>query len=185
MSRRTEQRLSIANILSAHVLQHGLEQTSLRQLAKAAAVSDRMLLYYFEDKFDVMETVMQLIASTFTQALDEALPSDVTRSVAEVFEEIILLSNSPDVQPFMSIWIEAIAAASRGNEPYKTTAAQIASGFLGWIESRLPLTKDAPKHAAMVLAMIEGIAVLNACTDVSTQQQAIDSFLDILRTAQP
>ena len=49
-SRRTE----IVERLADHVLAHGLSASSLRPLAKAAGTSDRMLLYYFADKSEMM-----------------------------------------------------------------------------------------------------------------------------------
>lgn len=172
MSRRSEQRSSITQILCGYVLENGLSETSVRQLAKAAGVSDRMLLYYFEDKFDVLATVMQTIASTFTDFLNQALPNKGPQTLAQIFEEVATLNSAPDVQPFMSLWIETIASASRGAEPYKSAAMQIGAGFLNWIETRLPPGEDAPAKAAMVLTMIEGLAVMNACADETTQQNA-------------
>ena len=181
MSKRAAQRESITETLCGYVLRHGLSETSLRQLAKAAGVSDRMLLYYFEDKFDVLATVMQAIASTFTDVLNQTLPNDGARSMAEIFEEVTTLSTAPDLQPFMSLWIETIAAASRGTEPYKSAAIQIGGGFLTWIEARLPKSKDAPAKAATVLTMIEGLAVMEACADEPTQQYARETILRILK----
>ena len=184
MSRRTEQRQAITETLCAHLLANGLQQTSLRQLAKAAEVSDRMLLYYFEDKIDVMTCVMQAIAGAFTEFLNDAVPSRGHMTLAGVFEEVTQLSSAPDLQPFMSIWIEAIAAASRGTEPYKTAATDIASGFLDWIETRLPPTHDAPAKAAMLLTLIEGLAVMQACTSEEIQVTAGLSIFEILKNAE-
>jgi AcrR family transcriptional regulator len=45
MSTRDEQRDKVVERLAGHLLEHGLARTSLRQLAAAAGVSDRMLLY--------------------------------------------------------------------------------------------------------------------------------------------
>ena len=46
MTTREEQRQLVIERLSRHLLDVGLAQASLRQLAAAAGVSDRMLLYY-------------------------------------------------------------------------------------------------------------------------------------------
>ena len=184
MSKRLKQRAAITQVLCGHLLENGLQQTSLRQLAKAAGVSDRMLLYYFEDKADVLAEVMQAIASRFTQHLDMALPTGEVRSMAEVFEEVTLLSAQPDVQPFMNIWIETIAAAARGTEPYKSAAIEIASGFLTWIEARLAPGPEAPEKAAAVLTLIEGLAVMGACADEQVQASAA-AKIKLLIAAQP
>ncbi|MFN9375915.1 MAG: hypothetical protein ACK564_02585 [Novosphingobium sp.] len=44
MSIRDAQREAVIERLAGHLLAHGLARTSLRQLAQAAGVSDRMLL---------------------------------------------------------------------------------------------------------------------------------------------
>ncbi|MFY8208820.1 MAG: TetR/AcrR family transcriptional regulator, partial [Caulobacter sp.] len=49
MNVRDEQRARVIAVLADHLLATGLSQASLRQLAAAAGVSDRMLLYYFAD----------------------------------------------------------------------------------------------------------------------------------------
>ena len=54
MSPRDEQRERVIGALTGHLLRTGLSQSSLRQLAAAAEVSDRMLLYYFVDKAEVL-----------------------------------------------------------------------------------------------------------------------------------
>ena len=50
MNIRDTQRAAVTERLSSHILAHGLARSSLRELAAAAGVSDRMLLYYFDDK---------------------------------------------------------------------------------------------------------------------------------------
>lgn len=165
------------------MLEKGLGETSLRQLAKAANVSDRMLLYYFEDKADVMTCVMETIASTFTEYLNVRFPHNAPRSMAEVFVDITELSRSPDIQPFMSVWLETIAEATRGQEPFRSAATQIGAGFLAWIEAHLPESKDRSAKAALVLTMIEGAAVMNACADERTQESANRLIVSTLKKA--
>ena len=62
MGIRDEQRERVVERLSGHLLATGLAQVSLRQLATAAGVSDRMLLYYFDDKAEVLSASLQRIA---------------------------------------------------------------------------------------------------------------------------
>lgn len=56
-------RAEIIERLTDHVLAHGLSASSLRPLAKAAGTSDRMLLYYFKDKAEIISAVLQLISA--------------------------------------------------------------------------------------------------------------------------
>jgi len=54
MAVRAVQRQVVTERLAGHLLASGLSRTSVRQLAAAAQVSDRMLLYYFRDKAEAL-----------------------------------------------------------------------------------------------------------------------------------
>ncbi|MCA3750444.1 MAG: TetR family transcriptional regulator, partial [Phenylobacterium sp.] len=54
MTVRAAQRQVVTERLAGHLLASGLSRTSVRQLAAAAQVSDRMLLYYFRDKAEAL-----------------------------------------------------------------------------------------------------------------------------------
>jgi AcrR family transcriptional regulator len=54
MTVRAVQRQVVTERLAGHLLATGLARTSVRQMAAAAGVSDRMLLYYFKDKAEVI-----------------------------------------------------------------------------------------------------------------------------------
>src|SRR3954447_26012850 len=60
MPRVTGRRESVANAATDYVLEHGLIGLSLRPLAAALGTSDRMLLYHFEGKDDLVATVLRL-----------------------------------------------------------------------------------------------------------------------------
>ncbi|NCU12087.1 MAG: TetR/AcrR family transcriptional regulator, partial [Sphingomonadaceae bacterium] len=74
MSVRDEQREAVVERLAAHLLETGLSRTSLRQLAAAAGVSDRMLLYYFADKAEVLSAVLARVAGELAMRLTKAIP---------------------------------------------------------------------------------------------------------------
>ena len=55
MSRET-----LLPLLAAYVLENGLADVSLRPLAKAAGTSDRMLLYHFGSKEELVAALLEL-----------------------------------------------------------------------------------------------------------------------------
>ena len=73
---RDEQRTKAIHQLAAHLLKTGLAETSLRQLAAAANVSDRMLLYYFENKTDALASALEYIAGDLTHLLQDIVPPE-------------------------------------------------------------------------------------------------------------
>ena len=173
MAPKEEGRALALERLSDHVLATGLSQLSLRQLASAAGISDRMLLYYFHDKTDVIVEVLQRIGAELTGELEAAIPPSPKLSTQALIAATAAMVRSPDVQPFMRLRIEVIAAAARDQAPYAAIAEQIGAGFLAWIEMRLADDEpDKPATAAMILAMIDGLALLDVCSDAAAADRA-------------
>lgn len=165
MMSRDDQRGRVMLHVSAHVLDNGLSATSLRQLAAAAGVSDRMLLYYFKDKADILTTVLAHIATEMSDLLATAVPESIALAPPELIASLMAATQADRFRPYMRLWIEITAAASRGDQPYAAIAGQIALGFANWIEVRLAgePTMSRRATATMILAMIDGLAVLDMC----------------------
>ena len=87
MVSREEQRARVEAALAVHLLDHGLAQTSLRELARAAAVSDRMLLYYFTDKAEVLGCAAQRIAADLAGHIGARVRRELRGDRLEVLEE--------------------------------------------------------------------------------------------------
>lgn len=162
MSIKDAQREAVAERLAGHLLKHGLALTSLRQLAAAAGVSDRMLLYYFGDKAEVLLHSLTGITDGFVSALDAAIPA--TRIATEaLLSQTLELIRSPAVQPSMRLWLEIMAAAARNEEPFPRLAAGILDRFLDWLDQRLEIADATERNAAAahILATIDGIALFD------------------------
>lgn len=158
-----EKRAALAEKLADYLLAEGLEAASLRPLAEAAGTSDRMLLYYFRDKADVMAAAIECIAGRLVAVLEEkrspaaVLPGDLRPRLLEA-----VLSDA--LWPYMRLWIEIAAQAGRGDPFFRETGQAIGEGFLAWIEVQLdcPDTERRAAEAAHLLALIEGVLVLKA-----------------------
>jgi AcrR family transcriptional regulator len=178
MVSKNEQRGRVVERLSASLLETGLSETSLRQLAAAARVSDRMLLYYFKDKTDILSTVLAAIAAEMSDRLAIAIPENASLTPFQLITEAVVVTQSASMRPYMRLWIEIVAAASRGVQPYVSISPQIALSFMEWIETRLVGEDADPKHAtaAMILAMIDGIALLDVCAGSEQSQLAVQAI---------
>lgn len=160
MKIRDSQRALVIERLAGHLLANGLSQTSLRQLAAAAGISDRMLLYYFTDKAEVLACVIGQIVDGFSTALNAALPARPT-AAASLLAETSRLVGSPDLQPAMRLWLQIVAAAAREEPPFPQLVSGILQRFLAWIDARLDLPPgpDRTGAAALILAVIDGVAL--------------------------
>ena len=75
MVSRDEGRRLVQAALALHLLNTGLSRTSLRQLAGAAGISDRMLLYYYADKAEALAAAMAAVAAGIAEQLAAAVPT--------------------------------------------------------------------------------------------------------------
>jgi len=175
---RDEQRDRVVEALAAHLLQTGLAQASLRQLAAAAGVSDRMLLYYFRDKGEVLALAMGKLAGDMALRLATAMPDDERLSQVALTARAARLVIDDTFRPFMRLWIEAVAAAARSEAPFVDIARQIGEGFLAWLEDRLdPVTTTDPAGTATaILAQLDGLALLEVCVGSSRALQAVEAL---------
>ncbi|MEO1014098.1 MAG: TetR/AcrR family transcriptional regulator [Pseudomonadota bacterium] len=146
------------------LLERGLGAASLRPLAKAAGTSDRMLLYYFKDKNELLQAAFGALAGRLMAQLESAFPEGTTAPPSELLARLGEITRGADLKPAMRLWIELTAAASRGEEPHGSVGAAILDGFLAWIERRLPadFEGDRPAMAAAILAAVDGAAILDA-----------------------
>ncbi|MCC6925289.1 TetR/AcrR family transcriptional regulator [Novosphingobium sp.] len=167
MSIRNEQRERVIALLSQHLLTTGLAQTSLRQLARAAGVSDRMLLYYFTDKAEVLAATMSAIAGQLVSGLAAALPEGTRLPPRDLALRAASLTTGPEMRRFMRLWVEMVAAAAKNEEPYKAIVAQIMAGFRSWVDARLDLPEgtDRAAVASALIALIDGLALVDICSE--------------------
>lgn len=181
MVSRNDQRDRVVALLAAGLLAHGLAETSLRQMATVAGVSDRMLLYYFKDKSELLTAVLSRIAADMAVQLAEAIPENAALAPRDLLARAIAVTQAKAMRPSMRLWVEIVAAAARGEEPYQAVSAQIAQGFLGWIEARLdgPACDAKRATAAAILAMVDGLALINMCMDEAQSRQTAEALCSL------
>ncbi len=167
MSIRDTQREMVVERLAGHLLETGLACTSLRQLAAAAGVSDRMLLYYFADQAEVLSVVMARVAGELAQRLAEAVPEGRPLKPAELVRRAAQFTTGPEMRRFMRLWVEVVAAAAKGEAPFAAIAAEVMAGFRMWVDSRLDLPEgtDREATAAAIIAVIDGLALVDICAE--------------------
>lgn len=163
MGKSDARRAEILERLADHVLAHGLSASSLRPLADAAGTSDRMLLYYFADKAEMMTATLSVIAMRIMAAMEmrkaaEPLPFDQLLPI--MLDAIV----DDEMWPFMRVWLEIASLAANGDAFYRTVGEQLGRGFLAWGAAQIDAPDEAQraKEAARMLVMAEGMVVLKS-----------------------
>ena len=163
VSKNDTRRAEIIQRLTDYVLAEGFSAASLRPLAKAAGTSDRMLLYYFNDKAQIITAVLEQISARLVELISartasEPLPLEqLRRQFADIlFEEALW--------PYMRIWLQVAARAAMGDAFYRAVGEQIGRGFLEWGRAQLMSDTDAQRDidAARLLVSMEGMLFLKS-----------------------
>ena len=163
MSVREDRREAAIERMADYVLSEGLGAATLRPLAAAAGTSDRMLLYYFADKDEVLTATLDRIAARMIVQLD-AIPVEPRRPFSDLLEQVRAAMDAENLQSFMPLWLDLAAGAARDLQPHRDVAGRIADGFLAWVRLRLPLEDDGEPSslAPLFLVAIEGMYLLEA-----------------------
>ena len=156
-------REEIIQLVAQHLIARGFEESGVRALAQSAGISDRMLMYYFETKEDLIAQALLFLADGMTASLDELIPQS-RASVRQIVEALTAIDNQSDLQRgVLMLWFEIVGLAVRGGDPYRATAKQILDGYENWIANKLP--PDQKHRAIETLAQIEGLIMLDLLAD--------------------
>ena len=121
MSRDTSRREELAEAATDYALEHGLIGLSLRPLAAAIGTSDRMLLYHFSDKDDVVATVLRTSNDRSVRELGRVRPSrDLRRAVLDLWAA----TTEGQLERCQRLYVEAAALGLLGREPYATVVRE-------------------------------------------------------------
>lgn len=173
-------------LLAGHVMEHGLGGASLRPLAKAAGTSDRMLIYHFGNKEQLIIDLLAYIAAIYSAALDAGMGTERAASRQECAARILAMSREPAMQSFMVLWWEIVAGAARGLPGYAQAAEAMMTKQLEWLETQMPADDPDPAAGARYLmTMLEGTLMLGTVGHARTARAGLREGLlasDLSRT---
>ncbi|HMQ27090.1 MAG TPA: TetR/AcrR family transcriptional regulator [Acidimicrobiales bacterium] len=160
----------------AWTIEHGLADLSLRPLAKALGTSDRMLLYYFGTKDDLVAAIVDRAADGLAAALELVLP-ELSRSPKAFVDGIWGLLTDPAAQGVVDLFLELFVLTRRRGEPYRSASSRVVAR---WIELATPAlvsmglpARQAPGVVAAALAQLDGGILLAAAGATDAQLAAV------------
>jgi AcrR family transcriptional regulator len=180
MTRETKRRDEVAEAATDYVLEHGLVGLSLRPLAAAIGTSDRMLLYHFDGKDDLVATVLRL-SNDRSVAEVRALPpqADVRKAVLALWDAV----TSPRLDRCQRLYVEAAALGLFGREPYASVVRAAnrvwVTAVAEWlVASGMPPAR-APRAVILLDAALMGFQLdLPLDADDPAQQHAVHDLAD-------
>lgn len=163
-----------------HVLHHGVATLSLRPLAAALGTSDRMLLYYFHTRDELLLAVLDAVGTQLQIGFETALGSDPLPPAALLRQAWSALQ-SPVAEPHLRLYVEVSGLAARGREPFRTVAAAVAQRWLAWVSARVEVPEsERPAAAAGVLTVLDGLLLARFAGSEELATRAADWLAGVL-----
>jgi AcrR family transcriptional regulator len=94
-----------------YMLENGLKDASLRKLAAAAGTSDRMRLYYFSNKDELMLEAFGLVVERLSTRLLTMLPQG-RQPFDVLLSQMWLMLKAPEYERYLRVWYDAGTSAS-------------------------------------------------------------------------
>ena len=151
-----------------HALRHGLIGLSLRPLAAALDTSDRMLLYHFGTRDELVTAVIEQ-ANRRSVATIERLPAAAT-----VAAGVWRLWQAYQQQPLRSceqLYLQAAASGLLGQEPYRSGVLRANEAWTRALSGWLLRCGADPAPLARVVALVDA-ALIGLHLGLATESQA-------------
>ncbi len=138
----------------------GLSRLTFGTLAKRLGVSDRIVVYYFPTKNQLITDVLVQVGERLQAVLARAFTHAATdhRELARAALPVLART---DVDPLFAVYFEACGMAAAGLEPFGSLAGQLVEGWVGWLSEFF--SGDPPRRRAeaeATLALVDGVLLM-------------------------
>lgn len=121
MPQETGRREAWTRAATDYVLREGLIGLSLRPLAASLGTSDRMLLYHFGTKDDLVAAILRESNDRSVERVRALEPSADLRAAVH---DLWAAWRSPALEPCSRLYVEAAALGLLGREPYASVVRE-------------------------------------------------------------
>jgi AcrR family transcriptional regulator len=177
-SRTTGPRQRLIDAAVEYGAEHGLADTSLRQLAAALGTSHRMLIHHFGSKEGLLVEVVRVVEQRQREVLAD-LTTDTGDRVEQLNRRFWDSLNDPSVRAHERLFFEVYGQALQG----KPWAVPLLEGIVDdWIEPlvRYLMSNGLPEATARVDARLAIAVSRGLLLDVlaTGEQEAVDAALE-------
>ncbi len=158
----------------------GLSQLTFGRLAKRLGISDRIVVYYFPTKDQLLTEVMLAVGAQLQETLAAAFttPAADHLQLARAAWPVVARS---EADPVFALFFEANGLAASAREPYRTLVTQLVEAWIDWLTACF----DGPpgqrrREAEAALALIDGLLLLRQVAGPDAADRAA-ATLGVLR----
>lgn len=156
----------------AAAFDEGLSQLTFGRLGKRLGISDRIVVYYFPTKDDLVSEVIVALGAKLQVTLAEAF-SEAAADHLELLKAAWPTLTTPDADAVFAVFFEANGLAASGREPYRSLVRDLVAI---WIEWACDFLDGDPDHrrteAETAIAVIDGLLLLRQLASPDAAERA-------------
>ena len=140
---------------------NGLAELTFAKVAAGLGISDRMVVYYFPTKLDLVAGVATRLGAELQQLLAKAF-GDERRSPDDLLALAWPVLASRRGDRVFALFFEMIGYASAGQEPYPQMVRSLMEAWRDWLAERVvgERTDVRRRRALSVMARIDGLLMI-------------------------
>ena len=150
----------------------GLSQLTFGRIAKRLGISDRIVVYYFPSKNDLVGEVLAAIGTELQATLAPAFASPLADH-RELVRTVWPVLASADADPVFALFFEAMGLAATGREPYRSIVPQLVDAWIEWAAQHI---SGAAAHrrgeAEAAVAVLDGLLLLRQLAGADAADRA-------------
>lgn len=154
---RDEMVAAVANV----TLRDGVAKLTFRNVAEELGTSDRMVVYYFPAKEDLVLAAVAALSSRMQSLLEEAFGND-RRSPDELIERAWPTLKKKSADRIFQVFLELVGLSVSGIDPYDRITRNILDEWVDWLSERVdaPSRPERRRLALGVIARVDGLLLL-------------------------
>jgi AcrR family transcriptional regulator len=155
------------------VLADGVGALTFGRVAAEVGASDRMVVYYFPTKADLIVAVVTAIGAQLQATLETAFGPDPL-DADELMRRAWPVLASDRAANMFARFFEVIGLSLAGQAPYTVLAPALLDGWIDWLAHRVAAPTVARRQAiaASIVARLDGLLLLQSVSGARTARAA-------------
>ncbi len=141
-------------------LEGGLSQLTYGRVAKRLGINDRVVVYYFPSKEELVAEVLVTVGLQLQATLAPAFERPAADHL-ELARRTWPFVSTPDSDPVFTLFFEANGLAAAGRAPFDEVVAQLVEAWITWAAEHIDATPAKRRaEAEAAIALIDGLVLL-------------------------
>ena len=138
----------------------GLSKLTFGRVAARLGTSDRIVVYYFPSKSDLISAVLLAVGARLQVTLAPTLTSRVAGHI-ELARTAWPVLARPEADPIFALFFEANGLAASGLDPYRTIVPGLVTAWVDWAgEFVVGDSEHRRAEAEAAIALLDGLLLL-------------------------